>query len=151
MTTHDRESRDHGQAPDEQRWQAQERAFLAARRGDPEADPADLRIARALRRAPAVALPSDFATQVAALARTQAAATPEFEQRLLRGLVLLFALSAAVVVAWQGRGWVTLLADSLPGGADAVGWSGIAAVCLLANWGWGALRRQFERGSRAAA
>ena len=151
MTTHDRESRDHEQAIDEQRWQAQERAFLSARRDEADAEPADLRIARALRQAPPIALPSDFAVQVGALARAQAAANSLFEQRLLRGLVLLFALSAAVVVAWQGRGWVTLLADTLPGGAEAVGWSGIAAVCLLANWGWGALRRQFERGSLAAA
>ena len=44
-----------------------------------------------------------------------------------------------------------LLAAVLPGGRDAVGWSGIAALCLLGNWGFGALRRQLERGTHAAA
>ena len=61
------------------------------------------------------------------------------------------ALSAAVVVAWFGRGWLETLAAVLPGGGDALGWSGIAALCLLGNWGFGALRRQFERGPHAAA
>ena len=40
-------------AVDDARWHAQERA----RRGDPEADPLDLRVARALRQAPPVGLP----------------------------------------------------------------------------------------------
>ena len=128
---------------DDARWQAQERA----RRLDPDADPAELRIARALRRAPPLDLPMDFAAQVAALARAQSApsAIPEqslLEQRLLRGLVIVFALSAAVVVAWFGRGWVAELAAVLPGGGDAVAWSGIAALCLLGNWGVGLLRQQ---------
>ena len=132
---------------DEARWQAQEQA----RRGDPDADADDLRIARALRRAPAIDLPLDFVAQVAALARAQAVAGSVLEQRLLRGLILVFALSAAVVVAWFGRGWVAELAAVLPGGRDAVGWCGVAALCVLGNWGCAALRRWFERGSHAAA
>ena len=151
MNTHDRESRNESQAADEQRWQAQERAFLSARRGDADADAADLRIAHALRRVPPVDLPFDFAAQVASLARVQAAANSLLERRLLRGLVLVFALSAAVVVGWYGRGWIAALAAVLPGGSEAVGWSGAAVLCLLANWGWGALRMQLERGSRASA
>ena len=59
--------------------------------------------------------------------------------------------SAAVVVAWFGRGWVAELAAVLPGGRDAVGWCGVAALCVLGNWGCAALRRWFERGSHAAA
>ncbi|RZA21966.1 MAG: hypothetical protein EOP93_01680 [Lysobacteraceae bacterium] len=142
---------DHQQV-DEARWQAQEKA----RRGDADADADELRIARALRRVPPVELPLDFAAQVAAIARAQVAAQAVtepsvFEQRLLRGLIVVFAFSAAVVVAWFGRGWVAALADTLPGGADAVGWSAAAAVCLLANWGWGALRGRLEHGSPAAA
>ena len=43
---------------DEARWQAQERAFQSARRGDADADADELRIARALRSAPPVALPA---------------------------------------------------------------------------------------------
>lgn len=127
---------------DDAHWQAQE----LARRLDPDADPAELRIARALRRATPMDLPPDFAVQVAALARTQAslAASEQslLEQRLLRGLVVTFALSAAVVVAWLGRGWAAELAAVLPGGGDAVAWSGVAALCLLGNWGVGLLRQQ---------
>ena len=146
MNQNDRES------IDEARWQTQEKA----RRGEPGADASELRIARALRHAPRVDLPVDFAAQVATLARAQAlvpvvAEQSQMEQRLLRGLVLVFALSAAVVVAWYGRGWVAELAAVLPGGGDAVGWSAVAALCVLGNWGFGALRRQFERGSHAAA
>lgn len=147
MNTHDREHPIGGHAADEQRWLAQEKA----RRGDGDADAVDLRIARALRRAPAVDLPFDFATRVASLARAQAAANSLLEQRLLRGLVIVFALSAAVVVAWFGRGWMADLGTVLPGGSDAVGWTAAAVVCVLANWGFGALRRRFEPGNGALA
>lgn len=140
-------TQEHALSIDEARWQAQEKA----RRGDADADALDLRIARALRRAPPVDLPFDFAVQLAAAARAQAAASSLLEQRLLRGLVLVFAVSAAVVVAWYGRGWIADLAALLPGGSDAVGWSGIAALCVLGNWGLGALRRQFEHRSQATA
>ena len=149
--THDRND-----PVDEARWQAQEKA----RRGDPDADPAELRIARALRRAPAIDLPADFAAgvarTVAAQARVQAAASANadaslLEQRLLRGLVTVFALSAAVVVAWFGRGWVADFAAVLPGGADAVAWSGIAALCVLGNWGFGLLRGHSSHGMRRPA
>lgn len=155
MNTHDREPRHDDQAVnldplDERRWLAQERARLSVRHGDADADAVDLRIARALRHAPRVELPFDFAAQVASLARAQAADSL-LEQRLLRGLILVFALSAAVVVAWYGRGWVAALAAVLPGGSDAVGWSGMAVLCVLGNWGFGALRRQLERGSHAIA
>ncbi|MEG3049163.1 MAG: hypothetical protein RR792_03095, partial [Thermomonas sp.] len=72
-----------GSPVDEVRWQAQEKA----RRGDPDADAVDVRIARALRRAPSVELPFDFAAQVAAIARAEAASSAvveqgQFEQRL---------------------------------------------------------------------
>ena len=147
MKTHDREHQ-----IDAAHWQAQEQA----RRLHPDADPAELRIARALRRAPPVDLPADFAAQVAALAHAQAASptVPEqslLEQRLLRGLVIVFTLSAAVVIAWMGRGWAAELATVLPGGGDAVAWSGVAALCLLGNWGVGLLRQQYARGMHAAA
>ena len=149
MTSHDRETIN--DEIDELRWRVQEKA----RRLDPDADPAELRIARALRRATPMDLPPGFAVQVAALARAQAslAASEQslLEQRLLRGLVSVFALSAAVVIAWFGRGWVSELAAVLPGGGDAVAWSGVAALCLLGNWGLGLLRGQHMRGSHAGA
>ena len=159
MTSHDRQSTSDDHAIDELRWQMQEKA----RRLDPDADPAELRIARALRRAPPVDLPADFATTVARSAAAQVASrahaqsapavAPDqslLEQRLLRGLVIVFALSAAVVVAWLGRGWVAELAAVLPGGGDAVAWSGVAALCLLGNWGVGVLRQQ-DAGRMGAA
>lgn len=135
-------------ANDERRWQAQERARRSVSRGvaDAEADALELRIARALLHAAPVDLPFDFAARVAALARAQAAANTLLEQRLLRGLVLVFALSTAVVVAWYGRGWMAELAALLPGGNDALGWTGAAAICLLVNWGWDALRTQLQQG-----
>lgn len=141
-----------GSPVDELRWQAQEKA----RRCDPDADAVELRIARALRRAPPVDLPLDFAAQVAVIARAEAASRTMleqglFEQRLLRALIVVFALSAAVVVAWFGRGWAADLAAVLPGGGDAVAWSGVAALCLLGNWGFGLLRGQFARGTQATA
>lgn len=147
MTNHD-----HDHPLDDLRWQAQEKA----RRLDPDADPTELRIARALRHAPPMELPADFATtvarsaavEVAARARASLAASRQslLEQRLLRGLVIVFAMSAAMVVAWFGRGWVADLAAVLPGGRDAVAWSGVAALCLLGNWGVGLLRGQSRRG-----
>ena len=140
-------TQDHEHQIDEALWLAQEKA----RRGDADADPDDLRIARVLRRAPAMDLPFDFASQVASLALAQAVANSALEQRLLRTLVAVFAVSAAVVVAWYGRAWPAELAAVLPGGSDAVGWSGAAALCVLANWGFGALRAHLERGSRTVA
>lgn len=139
MTTHDREHDHAAHAIDALRWQAQEQA----RRGDPDADAGDLRIARALRAAPPVELPPGFAAQVAALARARSEASTLLEQRLLRGLGAVFALSAAVVVAWYGRGWAEGLAATLPGGGEALGWSAAAALCLLANWGMGEVRRRW--------
>lgn len=134
-----------GRAFDEQRWQAQERARIAAREGRNDADADDLRIARALRRAAAADLPVDFAAQVARMARAQAEVDAVFEQRLLRGLGIVFGLSAAATVAWFGRGWADAFASVLPGGNDAVGWGSAVALCLLANWSWGAFRRYNAR------
>jgi len=129
---------------DERRWQAQERARLAARDGHADADADELRIARALRHAPTMDLPADFAAQVAAVAQARATVDAKLEQGLLRGLGIVLSLSAAVTVAWFGRDWISALSTTLPGGADAAGWSVAAALCLLANWGWNAMRRLRE-------
>ena len=132
-------------AVDDARWHAQERA----RRGDPEADPRDLRVARALRQAPPVGLPPDFAARVAARARAETAAGLDLEAWLLRALGVVFALSAAVVVAWFGRGWAAGLVQVLPGGREALGWCGTVALCLLANGALGLLRRRVGRSAAA--
>lgn len=140
---------------DDARWQAQERARRAVARGEGgegvEPDARDLRVARALRHAPAVDLPPDFAARVAARAGAQAVEESHFEHALLRGLVLALALAAAVTVAWFGRGWGAALAAVLPGGADAVAWTTLAAACLLATWGWNALDGRQPRAQRGPA
>lgn len=145
MNTHEDASQSPQGGIDDRRWQAQE----LARRGDPDADPGDLRIARALRQPPAMALPADFAIRVAARAR--AVADTRLEQGLLRALVLVFALAAAVVVAGWGRDWMAALAVLLPGGRDALGWLGLAALGALANWGFAALGRQYQQRVHASA
>ena len=132
-------------AVDDARWHAQEQA----RRGEAEADPLDLRVARALRQAPPMALPPDFAARVAARAGADAAAGLDLEAWLLRTLGVVFALSAAAVVAWFGRGWAADLVQVLPGGREALGWCATAALCLLANGGLGLLRRRVGRSAVA--
>jgi hypothetical protein len=146
MNTTDRHGNPH--PADERRWQAQERARLAATGVDAgEVDALELRLARALRAPPAVDLPPDFATHMAALAHAHAADDSVLEQRVLRGLGWALGLSSAATVAWFGQGWPAALAEVLPGGADAVGWTAAAAACLLANWGWGQLREATLRAS----
>lgn len=132
---------------DEAQWQAQERARLAVQDGstsDTNTDASDLRVARALRQAPTIDLPIDFAAQVAGLARVQAANNSLFEQRMLRGLSVLFGLSALVTVAWFGRSWPADLAAILPGGSEAASWSLAAGLCVLCNWAFALLRRKHE-------
>ena len=132
----------HDHDHEEAQWQAQERAFLAARDGTTDVDTGDLRVALALRQAPPVDLPMDFAAQVAGLARTQVANDSQFEQRLLRGLSSVFVVSAVVTVAWFGRSWPAALAAALPGGSEAASWSMAAGVCVVINWAFALLRSQ---------
>ncbi len=133
----------------EAEWLAQERARQAVCDGvvDVDVDDCDLRVSRALRNAPAVDLPPDFATRVAGLAHAHAATDLRFEQRLLRVLSVSFGLSALATVAWFGRSWPADFAAALPGGNDALGWSVILAACALCNWGLGLLRRRYSGGS----
>lgn len=147
MNSNDQDTRFDPGSPEERRWMQQEKA----RRGDADADVADLRIARALRHAPPVGLAPDFAAQVAALAGSRPVASIALEQWLLRTLVTIFALSALVMLAWFGRGAVAALAALLPGGVDALGWSVVAVVCLLCNWGFGVLRDFAAAGRHVAA
>ncbi|MDI1252656.1 hypothetical protein [Thermomonas sp.] len=135
---------------EEAQWQAQEHARLAVREGTADADASDLRVARALRQAPPIGLPIDFAAQVAGLARVQATNNSLFEQRLLRGLSVLFGLSALVTVAWFGRSWPADLAAILPGGSEAASWSMAAGLCVLGNWALTLLRRKHEERDAAS-
>lgn len=139
-------TRQSGPDIEDARWQAQERARIAARDGGIDADPDDLRIARALRHAPKIDLPADFASRVAGIARARQASGSLLEQRLLRGLALVFGLSSAVTVAYYGHGWIAALASTLPGGIDALGWSAAAGACVGANWALGLLRERLQAG-----
>jgi hypothetical protein len=95
----------------EREWQAQERAQLAERNGS-QAQDGDARIrqyrliSRALREAPAAALPPDFAASLAQRAQAPHAepftAEPfvsPFERRLLQILVALFGIVTGVCAA----------------------------------------------------
>lgn len=136
---------------DEVQWQAQERARLAVRDGTADANASDLLVARALRQSPRIDLPMDFATQMAGLARAQTANNSLFEQRLLRGLSVLFGLSALLTVAWYGRSWPAELAAALPGGSEAASWSLAAGLCVLGNWVFALLRSQLGARGRTSA
>ena len=129
-------------------WQAQERARQAVHDGNVDADNGDLRVARALRQVPPIDLPFDFAAQVAGLARVQATTSSLLEQRLLRGLWVLFGLSTLMSVAWYGRSWPADLAAILPGGSEAASWSLAAVLCVLGNWALALLRRNHKERSQ---
>jgi hypothetical protein len=130
-------------------WLAQERARLSTGVDAFDLDERDLRVSRALRQAPVMALPPGFAARVAGLVRMQAATDLRFEQRLLRGLSVAFGLSAIATVAWFGRSWPADFAAALPGGTEAVGWSVTFVACALCNFGLGLLRRRQSGDSSA--
>ena len=120
-------------------WQAQERALHDERNGAAIGDdPLQARyraIARALRQPLPHALPDDFAAQVAARARRQAAHAPpdlRIEQRLMRVLIAVLALSAAVAVAWYGQQWLHAIALLLPGAA--LNWTLALMACVGLSW-----------------
>ena len=128
-------------------WQAQERALHDERIGAaPGDDPLQLHyrlVARALRQPLPHALPDDFAARVAARARRQAAHAPpdlRIEQRLVRALIAVLALSAAVAVAWYGQQWLQAITMLLPGAA--LNWTLALAACVGLSWSFGLLHRR---------
>lgn len=140
MNDHDQDAR-----IDEARWQAQEKA----RKGDADAEPVELRIAQALRQAPPMALPEDFAARMERMTRrqperAQAASDAQLERLLLHGLVAALAVSAVGVSAWLGHDWAAALQVLLPG-SHALAWVTAVGVCLLANWGLDAWSRSLAQ------
>ena len=141
MKTHEENIRE------EREWQAQERALHDERIGAaPGDDPLQAHyrlVARALRQPWPHALPDDFAARVAARARLQAAHAPpdlRIEQRLVRGLVAVLALSAAVAVAWYGQQWLQAITVLLPGAA--LNWTLALMACVGSSWSFGLLHRR---------
>ena len=132
---------------EEREWQAQERALRDERNGAARGDdPLQARyrlIARALRQPLPHAPPDDFAAQVAARARMQAAHAPpdlRIEQHLVRALIAVLALSAAVAVAWYGPQWLQAIAVLLPGAA--LNWTLALMACVGVSWSFDLLHRR---------
>ena len=104
----------------------------------------DQHILRALRQEPDAGPPADFARNVAAMAAARQPAAAGVEQWLLRGLSVVFALSALVVAAMQGGDWLATLPALLPSAATAttVNWAAATAACLGLTWVMSRLRQE---------
>lgn len=141
---------------DEAEWLAQEQAWRderdgVARAGDP-LQASYRAVARALRVPPPGRLPSNFAVQVAARAAAMATQRPldlRFEQRLVRALVGVFALSAAVAAALYGQQALAGLAALVPAisADESRDWISLVAGCVALSWSFHLLR---HRGRDAA-
>jgi len=138
---------------DEAEWQAQERARLAARAGAPSADDplADrYRVMAHVLRGPLPdamhdILPADFAAHVAREAAMGAQADARLERNLMRAILAVFGLSAAVVVAMYGQAWVSPILSALKlDSAVAVNWALALGACVGASWLTDQLRRHWH-------
>jgi hypothetical protein len=136
---------------DESEWQAQERAWRDERDGVARADDplqASYRtVVRALCTPPPGRLPSNFAVQVAAHAARLAMHPPldlRFEQRLMRALVGVFALTAAGAAALYGQQAIAGLAALVPALSAEAGrdWITLVAGCMGLSWSFHLLRRR---------
>ncbi len=137
--------------PDAEReWQAQERAMHAARTGEPAADDARTRAYRqidaALRADDAIALPADFAEQLAAKAgRVPTVATaPEtgLEKQLTRLLLAALVIAGLVVAVLEGGSWFQ--ADPAAWSVAGNPWVLALLACLGASQGAELLRRRWD-------
>lgn len=126
---------------DELEWQAQEQARLDLRRGAGERDESDAQrdyrtIARALRSAPMVTLPADFAHLLAL--RVEAGGAVELDMRLEQWLTRALGTALAVgtvASAWRyGGDWLQASAPLLAGTAPVLGWGLVIAACAAVTW-----------------
>lgn len=125
-------------------WLAQERALQSERCGlDPGADDARVRryrlLARTLRAPMPVALPADFAQQMAAQVVNapdrQRAADTHFESTLASALAVALLVAGGVVLASYASTWLPAFRDLLPAsGTPATGWLLALGGCLGASW-----------------
>ena len=138
---------------DEREWQAQERARLAARAGlasneDPLAE--RYRVLAEVLRGPLPeamhdVLPPDFAAQVARRAAMGAQADARLERNLMRGILAVFGLSAAVVVAMYGHGWIAPILSALKlDSTVSINWAIALGACVGASWLTDQLRRHWH-------
>lgn len=134
-------------AIDEREWQAQERASRAARLhlAAADVDPGYRRVAQVLRQAPPVALPADFASQ---LARRVGASAPDLrvERWLLRGVLLVLAVAVPVVLLRYGGTGTEVAAAVFPALSQAApGWMLALAGCVGLSWAMDAGRKALRR------
>lgn len=133
-------------ALDPRDWEAQEAALATPRHR------ADALLAHALRTMPVGEPPAGFAAEVARLAaaRRPAVAVEDagFERRLLQGLLAVFALSAAAVVALFGGQWWAQAAGAF--GSGTLQWGLAGAICLGLSWLLSDGRRVFEAAAHPA-
>ncbi|TWI05995.1 hypothetical protein IP90_00257 [Luteimonas cucumeris] len=128
---------------DEREWQAQENALRDERlgigaSGDDPLVAGYRTVARALREAPEVALPADFARDVARAAVAQGSSAhidARLEQILLRLLVVALVLSGTAALAFYGN--QALLAID----ARLTTWGLALATCMALTWAFDWLRR----------
>jgi hypothetical protein len=128
----------------EREWEAQELARQAERLGlDPAGDDSHVRpyrlIARALRQPPHLALPEDFAKQVAARVAaapvTSKSASSRGESVLLAVLVSILIVSAGVVLARGGPSWLPAIRAALWATDPAnIRWPLAFVGCIGLSW-----------------
>jgi len=143
---HDRIGHD-GEGIDEREWQAQERALRAARLhlAGGDVDAGYRRVAQALRQAPPVQLPADFARQ---LARRVGAATLDLqlERWLLRGVLLVLAVAVPVVLLRYAASGTEVAAAVFPALSQAApGWLLAGVACVALSWSMEAGRKALLR------
>ncbi|MEW9622644.1 hypothetical protein [Rhodanobacter geophilus] len=136
----------------EREWQAQEHALQAERLGlDPAAGDARVRryrlLARTLRTPAPVALPADFARQVAAQVATlpvrRPAADTRFESTLAGVLAATLLVAGGVMLVDYGSAWLPAFRGLLPAsGTPATGWLLALGGCLGASWLLGLWQRR---------
>ena len=133
-------------AIDAREWQAQERATRAERLHLSDADDAYRHVARALRNAPPVALPADFARRIA-LQVGAATQDLRLDLRLERHLLLAACTALAVAVpaalALYGGSGLEIAAAVFPALSQAApGWVLALAACVALNGLMEPLRRR---------
>ena len=131
---------------DEREWQAQERALRAERlQLSGEADASYRRVAAALRTAPPVALPADFARRMA-LRVGAATLDLRVERWLLLAACALLAVAVPTALALYGASGMQVAAAVFPSLSQAApGWLLALAACVALNGLMEPLRRRLAR------
>ena len=129
-------------AIDAREWQAQERASRAERLHLSDADDAYRHVARALRNAPPVALPADFAQRIA-LQVGAARLDLRLERHLLLAACIALAIALPTALALYGGSGIEIATAVFPALSRAApGWLLALAACVALNGLMEPLRRR---------